>query len=98
MRERDRNLSRCPSDHHGSAAYLTDCNGAVIQTLNYLPYGEDWVEQNNFSPGESGEAGGSGQEKNKIRSNRYSPTNRLLYQAVRFLDNLGHPALPTLFN
>lgn len=35
------------SDHLGSAAYLT-CQGNVIQTLNYLPCGEDWVEYNFF--------------------------------------------------
>ena len=34
-------------DHLGSAAYLT-YHGGVIQTLNYLPYGEDWVEYNFF--------------------------------------------------
>ncbi len=33
-------------DHLGSAAYLTDRDGHVVQTLSYLPYGEDWVEQN----------------------------------------------------
>ena len=32
------------SDHLGSAAYLTDDAGQVSQTLNYLPYGEDWVD------------------------------------------------------
>ena len=37
------------SDHLGSAAYLT-YHGGVIQTLNYLPYGEDWVELNFFAP------------------------------------------------
>ena len=37
------------SDHLGSAAYLTH-RGSVIQTLNYLPYGEDWVELNFFAP------------------------------------------------
>lgn len=37
------------SDHLGSAAYLT-CQGNVIQTLNYLPCGEDWVEYNFFHP------------------------------------------------
>jgi RHS repeat-associated protein len=37
------------SDHLGSAAYLT-YHGGVIQTLNYLPYGEDWVERNYFAP------------------------------------------------
>ena len=36
-------------DHLGSAAYLT-YHGGVIQTLNYLPYGEDWVEFNFFHP------------------------------------------------
>ncbi len=34
----------------GIAAYLT-YHGGVIQTLNYLPYGEDWVDiQNNLDP------------------------------------------------
>ena len=32
------------SDHLGSTAYITDENGQVTQTLNYLPYGEDWVD------------------------------------------------------
>ncbi len=36
-------------DHLGSAAYLT-YHGGVVQTLNYLPYGEDWVELNFFAP------------------------------------------------
>lgn len=30
-------------NHLGSAAYLTS-QGQVTQTLNYLPYGEDWVD------------------------------------------------------
>ena len=39
------------SDHLGSAAYLTDENGQVTQTLNNLPYGEDWVDiQHNLDP------------------------------------------------
>ena len=39
------------SDHLGSAAYLTNDAGQVTQTLNYLPYGEDWVDiQNNLDP------------------------------------------------
>lgn len=34
----------------GSAAYLTS-GGDVTQTLNYLPYGEDWIDvQNNMDP------------------------------------------------
>ena len=39
-------------DHLGSAAYLT-CQGNIIQTLNYLPYGEDWVEYNFFHPADT---------------------------------------------
>ena len=36
-------------DHLGSTSYLTDDDGYVTQTLNYLPYGEDWVDlQNHF--------------------------------------------------
>ena len=39
------------SDHLGSAAYLTNDDGKVTQTLNYLPYGEDWVDvRNDFDP------------------------------------------------
>ena len=38
------------SDHLGSAAYLTDDHGYVTQSLNYMPYGEDWVEDNRFNP------------------------------------------------
>jgi RHS repeat-associated protein len=37
------------SDHLGSASYITDDSGAVTQTLNYLPYGEDWVDLQNFN-------------------------------------------------
>lgn len=40
------------SDHLGSAAYLTN-HGSVVQTLNYLPYGEDWVEYNYFDPSDT---------------------------------------------
>jgi RHS repeat-associated protein len=36
------------SDHLGSASYITDDSGAVTQTLNYLPYGEDWVDLQYF--------------------------------------------------
>jgi RHS repeat-associated protein len=37
------------SDHLGSTSYLTNEWGDVTQTLNYLPYGEDWVDlQNHF--------------------------------------------------
>ena len=35
-------------NHLGSAAYLTS-QGQVTQTLNYLPYGEDWVEIQNYA-------------------------------------------------
>ena len=41
------------SDHLGSAAYLTDRDGQVTQTLNYMPYGEDWVEDNRFDPNDT---------------------------------------------
>lgn len=38
------------SKHLGSAAYLTS-GGQVTQTLNYLPYGEDWIDvQNTLDP------------------------------------------------
>ena len=37
------------SDHLGSAAYLTNDAGQVTQTLNYLPYGEDWVDIQHYS-------------------------------------------------
>ena len=40
------------SDHLGSAAYLTQ-DGLVYQTLNYLPYGEDWIENNHFAPADT---------------------------------------------
>ena len=39
------------NDHLGSAAYLTDMCGDVSQTLNYLPYGEDWIDvRRNLDP------------------------------------------------
>src|SRR5574344_1630402 len=43
------------SDHLGSASYVTNDNGQVTQTLNYLPYGEDWVDLQYFDlmPAES---------------------------------------------
>ena len=37
------------SDHLVSAAYLTNDAGQVTQTLNYLPYGEDWVDIQNYT-------------------------------------------------
>src|SRR5574344_2719184 len=37
------------SDHLGSVSYVTNDNGQVTQTLNYLPYGEDLVDLQNFS-------------------------------------------------
>ena len=37
------------SDHLGSAAYLSNDAGQVTQTLNYLPYGEDWVDIQNYA-------------------------------------------------
>ena len=37
------------SDHLGSTAYLTNDSGQVSQVLNYLPYGEDWVEIHNIT-------------------------------------------------
>ena len=37
------------SNHLGSAAYLTNDAGQVTQTLNYLPYGEDWVDIQHYS-------------------------------------------------
>jgi RHS repeat-associated protein len=36
------------SDHLGSASYVTNGDGKVTQTLNYLPYGEDWVDLQYF--------------------------------------------------
>lgn len=36
------------SDHLGSAAYLTNDVGQITQTLNYLPYGEDWVDRQEY--------------------------------------------------
>ena len=48
---KERNIIGNNNDHLGSAAYLTDDCGQVTQTLNYLPYGEDWVDiQNNLDP------------------------------------------------
>jgi RHS repeat-associated protein len=48
---KERNIIGNNNDHLGSAAYLTDDGGQVTQTLNYLPYGEDWVDiQNNLDP------------------------------------------------
>ena len=36
------------SDHLGSAAHLTS-GGDVTQTLNHLPYGEDWIDVQNYA-------------------------------------------------
>ena len=36
------------SDHLGSAAYLTNDNAIITQVLNYLAYGEDWVDIQNY--------------------------------------------------
>ncbi len=37
------------TDHLGSSSWITDFNGDAIQQLNYLPFGEDWVDQRNSS-------------------------------------------------
>lgn len=36
-------------DHLDCASYVTASNGDVVQTLNYLPYGENWVDLQNFN-------------------------------------------------
>ena len=35
------------SDHLGSASFVTDIGGNVVQHLQYLPYGELFVSQRN---------------------------------------------------
>jgi RHS repeat-associated protein len=37
------------TDHLGSSSYLTDDAGNITQTLNYLPYGETWVDIQTFN-------------------------------------------------
>jgi RHS repeat-associated protein len=37
------------TDHLGSSSYLTDETGQVTQTINYLPYGETWVDIQTFN-------------------------------------------------
>ena len=32
-------------DHLGSSSWITDVNGAAIQHLMYLPFGENWIDQ-----------------------------------------------------
>ena len=51
------------SDHLGSAAYLTNDDGKVTQTLNYLPYGEDWVDVRNDLDPRLGQYTFNGKEK-----------------------------------
>ena len=65
--ERNRNDAEATfyyhSDHLGSMAYLTDNNGNVTQTLNYLPYGEDWVDVRNNLDSRLGAYTFNGKEK-----------------------------------
>jgi RHS repeat-associated protein len=35
------------SDHLGSTTYLSDVNGAIREHMEYTPWGESWVQQNN---------------------------------------------------
>ena len=49
----ENNVSDTCGDHLGGANWITDASGLPVQTLNYLPYGEDWVERNFFSPGDT---------------------------------------------
>ena len=36
------------TDHLGSTSRFTDDSGKVVQTLAYMPYGEDWVDDSKF--------------------------------------------------
>jgi hypothetical protein len=36
------------SDHRGSASFVTNADGAVVQHLQYLPYGELFISQQNY--------------------------------------------------
>ena len=65
-------------DHLGSSAYLTDDAGAITQTLNYLPYGEDWVDVHN-SPNYLSRYKYNGKEKD--------PESGLLYYGARYYDS-----------
>ena len=37
------------TDHLGSTSRFTDDSGKVVQTLAYMPYGEDWVDDSKFT-------------------------------------------------
>ena len=65
-------------DHLGSSAYLTDEAGAITQTLNYLPYGEDWVDIHN-SPNYLSRYKYNGKEKD--------PESGLHYYGARYYDS-----------
>ncbi len=36
-------------DHLGSSSWITSHSGRGIQYMNYLPFGESWVDQRNSS-------------------------------------------------
>ena len=36
------------SDHLGSASWITDCGGVAVQHIQYLPYGEPYINQRPF--------------------------------------------------
>ena len=65
-------------DHLGSSAYLTDEAGAITQTLNYLPYGEDWVDIHN-NPNYLSRYKYNGKEKD--------PESGLHYYGARYYDS-----------
>ena len=65
-------------DHLGSSAYLTDDAGAITQTLNYLPYGEDWVDVHN-NPNYLSRYKYNGKEKD--------PESGLHYYGARYYDS-----------
>ena len=62
----------------GSSAYLTDEAGAITQTLNYLPYGEDWVDVHN-NPNYLSRYKYNGKEKD--------PESGLHYYGARYYDS-----------
>lgn len=45
MRGIDKGIFFYHSDHLGSASWITDDQGGVIQYIHYMPYGELWVNQ-----------------------------------------------------
>ena len=75
------------TDHLGSTTLLTDSTGRVVQTISYLPYGEEWTEYNDLQRPDSLSLG-----QYRFNGKERDPETGFLYYSQRYY---GIPYLPT---